>query len=310
VSIRYNPALDGLRAIAVLAVIAYHSSVPYFGWGPRGVDVFFVLSGYLITSILRSEIDAGGIRLGAFYLRRIRRLYPALIALVATLFLIGWCSWKPALHALLYLTDYVQPIDMLGHTWSLSVEEHYYLLWPLLLPFVVKLKRPVWVLLAIWVAATLWSQLQPFPYREAFRFDTRLTGLVFGSMLAFLPVRSKLPMAMLVLSVAAYAFGLPADRAVAESATAAVILLSQMMTLPFLARPTFVFVGRISYGMYLYHWPVEWVARGWFDMETAARFGTTMVGTVGLATISYFTVEAWFRKPRKEAVVVVEPVAS
>jgi len=125
-------------------------------------------------------------------------------------------------------------------------------------------------------------------------------------MLAFLPVRSKLPLALLVLSLCAMLLGMPVNRAIVETATATLILLSHQTTLPFLTRPTFVFLGRISYGMYLYHWGVEWVSRGWFDMETAKRFGTTMAGTIALATISYFTIEAWFRKPRASAPVATE----
>ena len=81
---RYNPALDGIRASAVLMVLEYHGDWHTLGWrGYLGVDVFFVLSGFLITSILLGQIASGGIRLGEFYLRRARRLYPALCVLVA-----------------------------------------------------------------------------------------------------------------------------------------------------------------------------------------------------------------------------------
>src|SRR4051812_5944530 len=139
--LRYNPALDGLRAVAVVLVIADHCSVPIFNQGYFGVDLFFVLSGFLITRLLTDEIDATGqIDLSRFYLRRLLRLTPPLLLFLAAYLLIAPSLWPQvdfASHArdvalvAFYLSDYSQAFwhnpKVMIHTWSLSVEEHFYL---------------------------------------------------------------------------------------------------------------------------------------------------------------------------------------
>ena len=149
---------DKVRAIAVMLVMIFHSSVPLFHGGFLGVDVFFVLSGYLITRILLAELDkTGNIQLLRFYIHRLARLSPPLLLLLL-LYLVAaphfWpdYSWhvRDSLLTAMYLTDYAKALynvpDMLRHTWSLSVEEHFYLLWPLglmLLSPVSKRQLPV-----------------------------------------------------------------------------------------------------------------------------------------------------------------------
>jgi peptidoglycan/LPS O-acetylase OafA/YrhL len=299
--IRYNPALDRLRAIAVLAVIEYHANWHWLGLdGVLGVDVFFVLSGFLITSILLREQATGGIRLGAFYLRRARRLYPALIVLVVATLLAGWASPVAGLHALIYVTDYVRPSDILGHTWSLSVEEHYYLLWPLLLPFVARMprQRAVWLLCALYVGASLWTALQPFEWRAGVRFDTRMTGLLLGALLAFLPRDTKLPFVALAAACVLQFAGYSNHRPFAEAATACVIVLSYRTTVPFLSRAPLVYLGRISYGMYLYHWPITWALRD--VSEGLPQLLLIVAATVACAAVSFHTIERWVRAGHDE----------
>src|SRR5690349_20309645 len=137
-----NSALDGARALAVLLVLLHHTRVPGFAGGFIGVDVFFVLSGYLITSILLREADsAGDIRIGRFLLRRALRLYPPLLLMLSAVLILGPSIWPteqlgmPVLISALYLSDYATafygPLSVIGHTWSLAVEEHFYLLWPI-----------------------------------------------------------------------------------------------------------------------------------------------------------------------------------
>ncbi|HEX3241490.1 MAG TPA: acyltransferase family protein [Solirubrobacterales bacterium] len=149
---RYMPGLDGLRAIAVLAVIAYHLGFPWAEGGLLGVGVFFTLSGYLITDILLNQVRRGGIRLKAFWLARARRLLPALfvvlIVVLAWVTLIGphqapafrmetissafyFNNWWLIIHNASYFERFKQsPLD---HIWSLSIEEQFYILWPFLL---------------------------------------------------------------------------------------------------------------------------------------------------------------------------------
>ena len=149
---RYMPGLDGLRAIAVLAVIAYHLNFQWAEGGLLGVGVFFTLSGYLITDILLNQVNRGGIRLKSFWLARARRLLPALfvvlIVVLAWVTLIGphqpgsfrmeavssaayFNNWWLILHNSSYFERFqLSPLD---HIWSLSIEEQFYIVWPFLL---------------------------------------------------------------------------------------------------------------------------------------------------------------------------------
>jgi peptidoglycan/LPS O-acetylase OafA/YrhL len=225
---RYMPGLDGLRAIAVLAVIAFHLGFDWAPGGMLGVGVFFTLSGYLITDILLAQLNARGrIRLGAFWLARARRLLPALFVMLAIV--VAWVTvFGPAqpdqfregvISAIFYVNNWQQifadvsyfarfeaegPLD---HLWSLSVEEQFYILWPFLLLFGVKLVherplpsgvRPRLALLTI--AGALASSVlmavlyQPSfdPSRLYFGTDTRAGGLLFGAALAMVWPSRKL----------------------------------------------------------------------------------------------------------------------
>lgn len=298
-----NPALDGLRAVAVLAVIEHHAYWHVLGiQGALGVDVFFVLSGFLITSILLREVHNSGICLRAFYLRRARRLYPALCGLVVVLMAARWIDWRGALNALLYLGDYVGPSGFLAHTWSLAVEEHFYLIWPLLLPFVARMSRrdALILLLVVYVLAVAWSQFNGIAWRDQYRFDTRLSGLVFGCALAFLPVRSMLPFGMLCMASMLLLAGFPMERVFAESATGALILLSYQTRLPFVTYPALTYIGRISYGIYLYQTPVIWFVSHNLGIDGLLGVLTSIALSLALASVSFHTIEAYFRKPRTD----------
>lgn len=198
------PALDGLRALAVLGVMGFHAQAPGFAVGFFGVDVFFVLSGYLISTILLEQCDRDGrIAYRAFYLHRLLRLSQALLTMLAAYALLAPLVWPGRPHVLhaalsaLYVTDYSLalwgPPRLLSHTWSLSVEEHFYLLWPPLLAWAARrwgaatLPRALFALTA---AATVWRLaclLQGQGWNAIYyRFDTRLSGLLLGASLAAL----------------------------------------------------------------------------------------------------------------------------
>lgn len=154
-SLAFRPDLQGLRAVAILLVVAAHAGVPWFAGGFVGVDVFFVLSGYLITGLLVREFHAAGrIALLRFYARRLRRLLPALVVTVAVMATVAYwllspfeaqtqlasapfaATWTSNLYFLFGSVDYFDELaarDLFLHTWSLGVEEQFYLLWPLLL---------------------------------------------------------------------------------------------------------------------------------------------------------------------------------
>ncbi|MGP1692489.1 MAG: acyltransferase family protein, partial [Giesbergeria sp.] len=220
----YNPALDGLRGVAILLVVLSHAHVPLFDGAFLGVDLFFVLSGFLITSLLLLERQAHGrIDYVRFYRRRLLRLMPALALFLGTYCLVAPLLWpglddvyRDALVSLAYLADYgIAFFDSPGtllHMWSLSVEEHFYLVWPPLLMFLVRFSRPgqVWRPIALlyllsWLWRLLWVAHGQQFYEIFFRFDTRASGLLAGSLLAALMherpaflrwLQERLPLAM------------------------------------------------------------------------------------------------------------------
>lgn len=211
---RYIPALDGLRAFAVLAVIAYHMNLPFARGGLLGVTVFFVLSGYLITSLLLVEWnDSGTIDLKGFWLRRVRRLFPAIVLVLAvsaatfTLFdhelltklrndllpaLLWFTNWWYVFQDVSYFQALGAPSPV-THFWSLAIEEQFYVVWPLLLLGMMKagakhatLRRATAVLAAASAAlmAILYDPLSD-PSRVYYGTDTRAFSLLVGAWLAF-----------------------------------------------------------------------------------------------------------------------------
>ena len=200
----YVPALDGLRTFAVALVILVHVSSRVAPGGWVGVDVFFVLSGYLITSVLlREQAAKGDISFRDFYIRRVLRLMPALVLLVvgdgvlAALF--GGPSPNKLLDAaaaLTYLMDaeafsHVSDLSTLGHTWSLAVEEHFYIVWPLVLVLVLRLRRSAQlpVIIAMAAAIVLWRAYlvhSGASYdRTDYPADARSDQMFIGCALAF-----------------------------------------------------------------------------------------------------------------------------
>jgi peptidoglycan/LPS O-acetylase OafA/YrhL len=307
---KYNPALDGIRALAVLAVVCHHAFVPGFENGRSGVDVFFVLSGYLITSLLAAEEVSGGIRLGAFYLRRAHRLYPALLLMVALVMAVAPIfkdrpTFTDAAIAVTYLTDYTvpfldKPAFVLHQTWSLAVEEHFYLLWPLVVMGLMRLPNHyrLYLLFAAYIVATWWRWrfIGDFT-RSYFTFDTHCTGLILGSMLAFMP---RLPsrwwlIAALPLAWWVYGSNQPFEVIITQSEWMGAALVLWGASRPrLLASPPLVFLGRISYGIYLFHYPIMTFCRD-ASMGWQLTLAASLAGGVGLATLSYCSVERWFR---------------
>ena len=209
----YLPALDGLRALAVIAVLLYHAGQTWIPGGFLGVEMFFVISGYLITSLLLAEWDQHGrVDFKSFWLRRARRLFPALIALLVVV--VGWSVvFLPAEVAALrgdtlstagYVNNWYQIFShksyfesvgrpsLLRHMWSLAVEEQFYLIWPLAFSLLMSRLRPRQVLLLILTAAlasivlmAVLYQPNTDPSRVYYGTDTRAAGLLFGVALAY-----------------------------------------------------------------------------------------------------------------------------
>ena len=330
----YNPALDGLRGVAILLVLLSHAHVPLFAGAFFGVDLFFVLSGFLITSLLLIEHRANGrFQYWRFYRRRFFRLMPALALFLAAYCLLAPLIWpglddvyQDALVSLLYLADYgiafFDSPNTLLHMWSLSVEEHFYLIWPPLLALLLRYCRgAVWRPIALlyllsWVWRIFWVvQGQQF-YEVFFRFDTRMSGLLAGALLAALMVekpqcidwlRARMPYAMwlplaivLLLELAwdnqgAMVWGLT----VVELGTVVLLvaaqqrdgLVFQMLNLPILVR-----LGTLSYGIYLWHYPVVRYLRADFAWPVVVVAGLAL--STALAALSFYTLERWAMRYR------------
>ncbi len=202
----YNPSLDGLRAFSVTAVLLFHAHVPGFGWGFIGVDIFFVISGFLITSaLLAEESRKGRISLVGFYWRRALRLLPALAVLCIVFLMLSifvkpgiYLALKEVLIVALYAGNWVMAFKFgwmhyLGHTWSLAIEEQFYFLWPVFLVVLLKLAKhrasaifAVIVVLIVLVAAwrAFLSSRSVGVDRLYFGTDTRIDTLLIGSALA------------------------------------------------------------------------------------------------------------------------------
>ncbi len=333
-SLRYNPALDGLRAIAALLVIADHCRVPQFSSGYFGVDLFFVLSGYLITGLLVEEIGARGrLDLPGFYLRRFLRLTPPLFLMLAVYLALAPTLWPhyglwqhvgDAGLAGFYLSDYAQAFwkrpDMLLHTWSLAVEEHFYLLWPfaILLLTRIKLRWRVAALVGLYLLASLW---RIFEYERLgwfvayYRFDTRLSGLMLGSLLAIVLPRLRISeetangvglvaSAVLITCLKVSGWGNPwaIEWTVSLVGLGAVgILIAASVRTSWvsavLSAPPLVGFGVISYSIYLWHYPLAVFLRErlpWYE-----TWPLVLAIALTAATASYLFVERPLQRYRR-----------
>lgn len=290
------PALDGLRAIAIALVVALHYQILPGGW--VGVDVFFVLSGWLITSILLHEHDLqGGIALTRFYVRRAGRLYPALMLAIALHFLVSCRDYSmrsltwDAVAAVTYTMDFVQgfghvPQGWIGHTWSLAVEEQFYLLWPLALIAGVRWRRlGVAVAAAFGAVASLavMASAPGDPWRTPAYFHpwTRAWELLAGCALAALGwhlrcqwARVAGPAALALLAGSVWfagRFGAPSGLRLAAGAllgvvaTMAILMVvvgaPESITSRLLSLSPLRWIGERSYGIYLFEPPLGFASR-------------------------------------------------
>jgi peptidoglycan/LPS O-acetylase OafA/YrhL len=298
--------IQGLRAIAVLVVLAYHSGVPGFSGGYVGVDVFFVVSGFLITNHLLKELTSTGtIRFRDFYARRARRLLPASFAVICLTLLAAalvqppiklaktllesaaTASYVPNLLFALQGTDYLAETtpSSFQHYWSLGIEEQFYLIWPIMLVVAFRFvksgsTRLIGTTLLTVTVVSLWLSIYYTPINQPFAFfllPTRAWEFGAGALLAFGAVSSwfnwlKRPAAGVLgwLGLAAifysvFAFSsetlFPGSAAIVPVTGAALVMLSGTITsdtspMRILSTRPAIFIGGISYSLYLIHWPL------------------------------------------------------
>ena len=297
----YRPDIDGLRAVAVLGVVFFHAALKFPG-GYVGVDVFFVISGFLITSLLIKELRQETFSLLNFWERRARRILPALAVVVTAIIAAGWVFLMPADYKDLgkqvislvgfssnfrfwnetgYFAAAAETKPML-HTWSLSLEEQFYLFIPLLLMGLFRVRKSHWIVATLLLIALISFGLSVYgsyhaPAATFFLLPARAWELATGSLLAFAPAipeaRLRTLLAWLGLSAILvpfffYAPGIrfPGLTALPPVAGAALLIWSGFQ-LPYtnfelplpnrlLASRSLVWIGLISYSLYLWHWPL------------------------------------------------------
>jgi peptidoglycan/LPS O-acetylase OafA/YrhL len=343
---KYRPDIDGLRAVAVLAVVLHHLSAPLVPGGYVGVDVFFVISGYLITSIISREMAEGQFTFARFYERRARRIFPALFAVLAVTLAAGWFLLLPsdyastlraALGTLFFSSNLVfwremqagyfaatdAKLNPLLHTWSLAVEEQFYVFFPILLLVCYRYCRKYifWILLGC-ALVSLGAALLLVKSKVVavfFLSPFRAWELLAGSMLAFgyVPsVRSRLLREALVggglLAVLAACFlyddkttfpGLAAllpvmgTAAIIHAGTSDSTLAGRLLQW----RPV-AYIGLISYSLYLWHWPLIVLFQFVIGMDPLTLYLPVLfVASLLLGSLSYHFIEQPFRRGSRVA---------
>lgn len=317
----YSRSLDGLRAVAALTVAAYHAKTPSMPGGFLGVDLFFVLSGYLITRLLIDEYRSSAtVDLSGFMARRLRRLYPALLLLVAVYLVIAQLVFTDvhfarhlldAMWTLLYISNYSSVFDqflsILGHVWSLAVEVQFYVLWPILFLLLARLPRPLilFVMIMLYLAATGWRWWR-FEFSDPWLIytgtDTRCSGLILGCLLAYL--RPQLHhywslVGILALLFSVNFFNWPWDIAAHIGFSIAEWGAALLIAAPpaWLGAPVLVWLGRISYGFYLWHYLIMRMLQEWGWHWLAVLVVGVALGLIG-ASLSYHFIEHRFHSSR------------
>ncbi|HTT31377.1 MAG TPA: acyltransferase family protein [Solirubrobacteraceae bacterium] len=389
VELSHYAGLDGVRGIAVAAVLLYHGGVAWADGGFLGVEVFFVLSGFLITSLLLAEWQRSSrISLGAFWARRARRLLPALFCLVAVIGLYyaaaGSAQAIPGLKgdgisALTYYSNWHQiaagtsyfaatgPVSPLEHTWSLAIEEQFYLVWPIVLGGVLWLatratagratrdaaratdtasqtdaatrasRRPLLILFAVTVTGAIASAVETAILfgggrnldRVYYGTDTRAASLLIGAALAIgLALRragrehpavdrprsrivGAVALIALVVVLAAtatvhgsahwlYPYGLLALDAAVALLIVAAVAFPVSLAARLLALGPLRALGKISYGLYLWHFPLFlWLSAGAVGMSGTPLLLVRLAATLAVSTASYFLIEQPIRQRRR-----------
>jgi len=336
-ALKYRSDIDGLRAVAVLPVILFHAGVGVFSGGFVGVDVFFVISGFLITQIIIDEIEKNEFSIVSFYERRARRILPALFVVMAVSLVGGWLWMLPN-----QLKDYSQSLVAVSlfasnvlfwkkdnyfssaaeekpllHTWSLAVEEQFYLLFPLLILFLWRLGRDrvFIIVIAMAIISLMLSEWggRHAPVANFYLAPTRMWELLAGSILAFLVNRKIEPNGALALlgligvCVSIFAFdestpfpGLYAILPVAGTAFVIAFSGPGTVTYKILSSKGLVGVGLISYSAYLWHQPIFAFIRIKSLSSPSINLMLFMsLISIGLGYLSWRFVERPFRNKNK-----------
>lgn len=346
----YRPEIDGLRALAVIPVMLFHFQMLLPG-GYLGVDVFFVISGFLITSILIRDFESGNFNLRNFWERRARRILPVSFMAVAIITLVGYflllpsdydkfgksLTWQALFASNIFFDQHINYFSgaaekmPLLHTWSLAVEEQFYFVFPVILWFMFRISnrnRILFFSLAfslLWIISLAWSiRTTNIDNQSAFfLLPSRAWELLTGSLLALIPARIH-PSGLLkkfvfgwigvVLIIFPYFIysastvfpgisALPTCLGTAlfiwsaKDLSHPQVALARYLPSRLLSVPIVVFVGKISYSLYLWHWPIAAYINYWYDENWTPVLKICAIGlSIAISLGSYYFVEIPFRK--------------
>lgn len=342
---KYRPDVDGLRALAVVLVLLFHAELGFTG-GYVGVDVFFVISGFLITGMILKEQRTGSFQFKTFWLRRIRRILPASMAMVVAVLFAGGFLLLPKDYERLAEATVAQqlmfanihffkntgyfdgPSEMMPllHTWSLAVEEQFYLLYPCLLVAIGRLQQRLKLatLLTIFVLSFVWNvvTVQQDPSSAFYLLPARAWEMLLGGIICFAPAPKRVPtrllglmswLGLMAIVGSAWSFDsltpFPGWSALVPCVGTAVLIYANSLGLTqagrWLAARPMVFVGLISYSLYLWHWPILAFARYWIGEELGPYVGSiTLVASFVMAFLSWKFIETPFRRKSPSSSVI------
>jgi peptidoglycan/LPS O-acetylase OafA/YrhL len=346
-TMKYAPQLDGLRAIAILAVLVFHALPGTLRGGFTGVDVFFVLSGYLITSVILYDMRAGQFSLREFYLRRVQRLLPNAVAMVLAVVALSQVAMLPSgavkvagngLWAIFELSNFFIWRNIGGywsdsaagmpllHTWSLAVEEQFYIVFPILLGILLRRSRPLAATICLLIASLTLSVYGSWrhPLVSFYMLPGRAWEILLGAVfaLALVPARDDRPerrwrpgfatelagVCGLLLIGGGFWFirearGFPGAVALVPTVGALAVLVATVdgtsRTAWLLSRPPLVLIGRLSYSLYLWHWPLITIGRRYANLTGGSEQAGALMGAcagVGLSAIAYRVIERPLRQ--------------
>lgn len=337
--LNYRKDIDGLRAIAVISVILFHSGFEIFSGGFVGVDIFFVISGFLITKIIYKEIEAGEFSIARFYERRIRRIFPALFAVIVFCFVIGFMFYGPdeymrvaksIRYTIVFFSNYLfarktgyfdtsSEFEPLLHTWSLAVEEQYYIVFPAILYAVAKyLKQQYIIVLSIiFIFSLVLSVLsvEANQHRAFFSTEVRTWELILGSLIAInafprihnIQIKNILSLTglcFILISVFLYdgETVFPGYSALLPTIGSGLIIYSGLqgsndyLVGRLLSIKPVVFIGLISYSLYMWHWPLLVITKHLLIRPLDTNEIFLMLAVIGLVSyLSWKYIEQPFR---------------
>ncbi len=341
-NLRYQSEVDGLRGIAVLCVLFFHVGLGGFSGGYIGVDVFFVISGYLITRLIKDQVETGLFTFGGFYIRRVRRLFPALFFTLFFTLIFGFLLFSPShmerlggstFSALFSFSNFFfwsesgyfdteSAFKPLLHTWSLSIEEQFYLIWPatllLLLTKTPKRFTPIFIVVIGIISLIAAENLLPDDIETAFYLAPfRAIEFCFGGIMVYLIQlkisRQWLHELMLITGLGLIFYAVftyteatvfPGLAIVGPCLGTALVIYSGAAKYSgrILRNKLIVGIGLISYSLYLIHWPVYVFYKyyAFRELEITERWGVVVASLV-LSVLMYRYVETPFRKPKPKS---------